>query len=114
MKAILINPETQEVKSIQIEKGIDAIYKEMGCSMVGAFGINEQGDSIFYDDEGLFKEQKGGFMMKDWNYPVVGKCLVMGCDENTGESQDVACHPKYFKNIIWINEERIKKYQEQF
>lgn len=114
MKAILINPELKQITEVEIEKGIDAIYKTMNCEMVGAFPINNNGDSIFYDDEGLFKEQKGGFMMPDWSYPVVGKCLVIGSDINTGESTDVTIHVNYFKRILWIDENRIKAYQEQF
>jgi len=115
MKAILINPENQTVERIEIGKGVEEIYKAIDCRMISAPVTYPNGDTMYCDDEGLFVEQKGGILMPNWSYMIVGKILVLGCDEDTGESQDVITPVNFFrKNIIWQNQEQVKRYQSHF
>lgn len=115
MKAILINPENQTIKEIELEEGIEAMYKEMDCSVFSAPITYDNGDTMYCDDEGLFKAQTGGILMPDWRYMIVGKILVLGCDNETGESKDVETPIEFFKeNIIWQNKTQVERYQSYF
>ena len=115
MKAILINPENQTITEIDIKKGINPIYKALDCDTFAAPVTYDNGDTMYCDDEGLFKEQKGGIIMPDWAYMIVGKILVLGCDNETGESKDVETPVDFFKkHIIWKSEDEVKKYQSNF
>ena len=55
MKAILINPEDQTIKEIDIKKGINAMYKAIDCDGFAAPVTYDNGDTMYCDDEGLFK-----------------------------------------------------------
>ena len=115
MKAILINPENQTIQEIDIKKGIDAIYNVLNCELLTIPIIYDNGDTMYCDDEGLYKEQKGGFIMPNWSYMIVGKVLILGCDEETGESKDVETPVEFFKkHFTWKNEEQVKEYQSNF
>lgn len=115
MKAFLIDPVKQTIEQIEIEKGIQAMYKAMECDLFSAPITYENGDTLYCDDEGLFKPQKGGFIFPKWTYMIVGKALIMGTNRNTGDSQDVKSDIEVFrKNIIWKNEEQTKIYMGNY
>ena len=115
MKAILINPEDQTIKEIDIKKGINAMYKALDCDCFAAPVTYDNGDTMYCDDEGLFKPQTGGFLMPKWDSMIVGKVLVIGCDLGTGESKDVETPIGFFnKHIIWQDKEQVEKYQSRF
>jgi hypothetical protein len=115
MKAILINPENQTITKMEIDKGLEAIYKVMGCSIFACPVSYPNGDTLYCDDEGLYKPDiKGAFTYPNWHSPIVGKCLIMGTNE-IGESTD--CESIILdieKNIEWITEGVAKKYAEYF
>lgn len=111
MRAILINPEDRSITEINIDKGIHAIYNTIDCDTFSAPVTYENGDTIYCDDEGLFKPMIGGIYMINWAHILFGKVLVIGCDIETGESKDVETSIDFFENhIIWINKEDAEKY----
>jgi hypothetical protein len=94
MRAILINPEDQTVTEIDIEKGLPAIYAQIGnnCSTFECPFTYPNGDTIYCDEEGLYHENIGGFMYDGWASPIVGRALVIGQNPNTGNSIDAKSH----------------------
>ena len=104
MKAFKINTEAQQVEEIQINTWKDiapAIGNGCRCFSIPVIFDNE--DSIHCDDEGLFNTIEGGFMMKDWSYPIVGNSLLIGSDEE-GEMVDVKTTKEELeKSITWVS-----------
>ena len=114
MRAILINPEKKEVTEIQIGSDYKEIYKAISCDTFSCPITYDNNDSLYCDDEGLFKPQKGGVIMEDWVYPILGKMLVLGTDEN-GESVDAKSDIKFFTDrITWLDEAKSERYRSQF
>lgn len=112
-KAFKIDVIKREVIEIRIKSDYKEWQREIGngCSMVTTCGISFSGtNDLIIDDEGLFKKQDGGFTYKDWQSPVLGNALVIGCDKH-GDTTDVTCTkediqkgllflPKYLANLI--------------
>ena len=114
MRAIIINPEKKEVTEIQIGSDYKEIYKAISCDTFSCPITYDNNDSLYCDDEGLFKPQKGGVIMEDWYYPILGKMLVLGTDEN-GESVDAKSDIKFFTDrITWLDEAKSERYRSQF
>lgn len=104
MRAILINPENRSIKEIQIEGGLDSMYKAMDCEVVEAPISFDNEDVLYCDEEGLFKPQKGGITMKDWCMPILGKMLIVGTDEEGCDVDAVSRIRDVRKSIIWVSE----------
>lgn len=116
MKAYLINPFEKTVTVVDYNGKLEQLYELMGCTMVSAPVEFDNMDTMFADDEGLFNPEnsKGSFMMKDWSYPIVGKILVVGCDEE-GNSVDVKTPIEFFeKEAIWVDEIKTTQWMNQY
>jgi len=113
MKVLLIDPETQTIKEIEIEKGIKAIYEAMDCEMFECPIYFDNGDVLYCDEEGKLNREKlvGGFTYpKQWGDVIMNKALVIGTDHSTGDSVSCKSTPEYVKNawgpIQFINKEK--------
>ena len=84
-KAILIDPTNQTITEVEWNGDFHHIYNLIDCDTYDVARINAEGDGIFVDDEGLFKEQQAFFWHSDYPQPLAGKGLILGCDEE-GES----------------------------
>ena len=114
MRAILINPEKKEITEIQIGDDYKEIYKVIDCECFSAPVIYDNNDTLYCDDEGLFVPQKGGIIMTDWNYPILGKMLILGTD-NDGNSTNAKSNIEFFTdNITWLDEEQAENYRSKF
>ena len=87
-KAILIDVQAQTITETQIGHYSD-IYAKIGsgCHTFACPVEFDNGDSLYIDDEGLYHDPKGCFVMKGWAVPVVGNAIILGSDEE-GESVD--------------------------
>ena len=83
--AILIDPFTCSVTEVEWNGDFHHIYKLIDCDTYDLARINREGDGIFVDDEGLFKEQQAFFHHADYPSQLAGKGLILGCDDQ-GES----------------------------
>lgn len=87
MRSILIDPFTRTITEVEYSGDFKQIYELIDCDTYDCARINRQGDAIFVDDEGLFKEQEQKFFLhEDYPQPLAGKGLVLGCDMENGES----------------------------
>lgn len=86
--AILINPFAKSVTLVPYEYG--GSYKQISeyistpeapNPLFTCVGINRAGDSIFVDDEGLYRETQAFFQWEGYAQPLQGFGLVLGCDE---------------------------------
>ena len=83
--AILIDPIARIVTEVMWNGHYKNIAELTDCDTYDCARINAEGDGIFVDDEGLFKEQQYFFWHEDYGQPLAGKGLVLGCDAG-GES----------------------------
>jgi hypothetical protein len=81
MKAYLIDPFTQQVTQVEYNGDYHQIYKLIDCDTFDVARINNQGDGIFIDDEGLFKEEQMFFKYSSYPNPLAGKGLILGTDK---------------------------------
>lgn len=81
MRAILIDPETREVSEVEIDPtSLDDYYRLIGCDCFTAVTIDDQGTTVYVDDEGLFKGPSVFFLIKGYPQPLAGRGLVVGTD----------------------------------
>lgn len=85
-KTFLIDPHTMTVTEVQYSGEYKHIYQLIEADCYDCARINKQGDGLFVDDEGLFKEEQRFFLHEDYPQPLAGKALVLGCDMDNGET----------------------------
>lgn len=97
LKGLLIDPEKLEISEVEIPIDDDGsclqgMYHALGCSAVdvGRDGLSylpgHPKDDVWFDDEGLFSDKSGMFVLPNW-VPLVGRGLILGCDDE-GECVD--------------------------
>jgi hypothetical protein len=86
MLTILIDPFQNQITEELITQDYKDLYKLLDCEMFDAIRINDQRDSVFIDDEGLYKPDQQFFMIEGYPQPIAGKGLIIGSNE-AGESQ---------------------------
>jgi hypothetical protein len=103
-KAIKIDVVSRELSYVSIEKFSD-IYKNIGngCELFCVPIQFENEDCIYSDDEALLKEVEGGFMMKEWSYPLCGNAIVLGTDEDGDDFDCKTTIEELMPNIIWVS-----------
>lgn len=88
MKAILINVHNRTVTEVDIDGGLDSLYKALGVNIV-EIAQNDllRGQDVMYvDEEGLLKDNL--FFDMDGGYQsIAGNGLIVGTDED-GNSCD--------------------------
>jgi hypothetical protein len=121
IKVLLIDPATRTVTEIEIEKGIDAIYKAMNCDMFECPVEFPNGDVMYCDEEGKLNLSKlvGGFTYsKGWHDIIMNKALVIGSTRG-GNSANCKSKPadilnsKEWGEIRWSPKELAAKYINQ-
>ena len=105
MKAFLIDPYAKYVEEVEYNEDGDyhQIYDFIKCgdSPFTCLTISELGDTLYLDDEGLFKDDQAFFVWKGYSQPLAGRALVLGTDE-AGETR--ACQltrEDIIRNVLW-------------
>jgi len=103
MNAYLIDPFTKTVKLVEYSGDYKEIYQYIDCDCFTTVTINAMDDTIFVDDEGLFKEFQTFFQHANYKQPLAGYGLVLGCD-----SEGNSCNPKISideltNDILWAS-----------
>ncbi len=90
MKAFLIDPIAKYVEEVDYNGDYHQIYDFIQCgdSPFTCLTISDLGDTMFLDDEGLYKEDQVFFEWKGYSQPLAGRALILGTDQE-GESCDV-------------------------
>lgn len=84
MKAILITPDQFTIE--EIEGSFDdfrEIQKAIECDCFTVAGYLE-GNAVYVDDEGLFKDIEMFTLMVHYPQPLAGKILVLGMTDDGG------------------------------
>ena len=96
MKAILINPEKENISVVEHDGDISCLYKLLNCKNIEAvypFAPQKLGsnDIIYIDEEGLLKDSNFSFSIltdDKKELPLFGNGIVVGTDD---EGNDIAC-----------------------
>lgn len=86
MKAFLIDAKNHSVSEVQTTGGLDATRRLIGCRLITAVNLNNHGDSLILDDEGLFVEDQVFFALLPFGDYYAGNGLVLGTNLANGES----------------------------
>jgi len=86
MRALLIDPTEKTVTETSITNWRD-IAPVIDADLFDVVSVDNFRHSIFVDDEGLYTKTDF-FAYLDYPQPLVGKALVLGYDQDTGDSTD--------------------------
>jgi hypothetical protein len=84
MRAMLIDPHEKRITEIEIEQGIDAMYKAIDAPRFDRAPLCK-GIDMWVDDEGLLRSGQAFFSIAGINELMAGKALLLG-NNNQGES----------------------------
>lgn len=83
MQALLVDPAERTVTPVPLKDGgdnLDEIYRLLGCTNISAAHLNDQGDVVYVDGEGLEKGPTSFFLLDPYPQPLAGKGLIVGTD----------------------------------
>lgn len=98
MKGILIDPVTKTVTEVDYTGNYKNIYVHLGVDCFTVVGISPT-ETIFVDDEGLYREDQKYFIWKGYYQPLAGKGLILGIDK-AGESVATELDVEYVKSMV--------------
>lgn len=88
MKAYRIDANQNRIDTVELSDDFRDISKQIGCEIFCVARTLPNGDTVYVDDEGyLNKNVKRGFIIGGQFF--AGNGLMLGCDNDTGESQSV-------------------------
>ena len=81
MRAIKIDPVAKTITEIELaqdpNKNLKELYKLIGCDLVELVQLTDE-IILVVDEEGKFKEIKGGFTFPGWGTAIAGKAIALG------------------------------------
>lgn len=88
-KGILIDVKNETITEVQVSKGIQGIYDQVKCQTFEVVNLDDHND-IYVDEEGLLglTPDTKFFMIENGLQPIAGNGLVLGFDNETGDSVD--------------------------
>lgn len=83
MKAILIDPFDLKVAEVDYSGDFHEIYKLIHCGTFDCVRIDDLGNTLFVDDEGLIKgSPQAFFVYEGYPQPLAGYALLLGSNES--------------------------------
>lgn len=115
MKALLIDSLNEKIVPIELDDQkelLEQYYELIGnnCNLIESPYEFNDNEVLLVDEEGLFNGAKKGFKYQDWHYPIVGNGIIIGVDNETGDSTSITSDIEVFSNIIWCNENEISEH----
>ena len=103
MKTILINPFERTITEVDYNGDFHQIYGLIECDTFDCVRINNQGDAIFVDDEGLISGKEQAFFgWYGYPQPLAGRGMIIGSDI-AGESVSTKITlEEAVKNVVWL------------
>jgi len=88
MKALLINPETRSIESIDIGSHAD-LASLIGYDTIESDAVGTAGDRLYFDEECFLRGTTGRFQI-DTLVPVSGRAVIVGTADDGATLRDVA------------------------
>jgi hypothetical protein len=105
MKAILIDPFTRTVSEHNHSGDWRDISKTIRCGLFCVVYLNNMGDTLYLDDEGLYAPDQKYFRLPS-RYPemLAGRGLILGADD-MGDSTDCLISVEEIEDEIkWVGD----------
>lgn len=87
--ALLLNAKENTITEIVI-KDFSDISRLIGCNYFTTVQVNDKGDTLYVDDEGLINDTIVGFTYEGYDSPLMGNAILLGTDLRTGDSKDIS------------------------
>jgi len=99
-KGFLINSKDGTITEVEVTDYKD-IQKKVGCDLFDVVSLDENND-VYVDDEGLLNLDKDSkfFGFKGSELRLAGNGLVLGINNNTGDSKDTTLTVEYLKDRV--------------
>lgn len=102
MRGFRINSHTRTVTAHEYSGEYQDLYPIIGCTTFTTIDINEEGDTVFVDDEGLLKPVVGWFGILGFPQPIAGNGFVLGTD-GEGEAQAPTITLEgLMERLVWV------------
>ena len=88
MKALLINPGTRSIESIDVGSQAD-LASLIGYDTIESDAVGTAGDRLFFDEECFLRGSSGRFQI-DTLVPVSGRAVIVGTADDGATLRDVA------------------------
>lgn len=88
MKALLINPESQSIETIDIGSHAD-LANLIGHDTIESDAVGTAGDHLYFDEECFLRGTIGRFQI-DTLIPVSGRAVIVGTTDDGATLRDVA------------------------
>ena len=101
------------VKHFRDKEDIQWIDNLIGCHIFTFVRLYENGDGVYVDDEGLFKEGQYFWIHKNYPTPLAGNGILVGTDKN-GNTIPASISLKEFRtHIRFIGDIHTLRYETQ-
>ena len=115
MKAIFINARDKRVEQVDIDPGLEELYKKLDVRVITVAYSQDPAiaDDLIVDDEALLKnvsDLPGGFWADFYpSQPLLGNALMLGVDPETGESKDCTVTlEEITKRVRFLTDDELK------
>jgi hypothetical protein len=78
MRAYLIDPMTKTVGEVQTSGDWRDVKRLIGDKPLTTVTLNGEGDTLYLDDEGLFRPNQSFFALRNYESVLAGLGLVLG------------------------------------
>jgi hypothetical protein len=110
--AFLIDPFARTITEVVYNDDFTQILKLIDADSFDGVRVNDERDTLYVDDEGLFKSNQKFFKLSVYPQPLAGKALLLGTDHR-GEAVAPKCTLDWVKsNVLFdvvVNQERVLK-----
>jgi hypothetical protein len=113
VNVFLIDPFERKITSIRWDGDWKSIAKMLDCDLFDVARFHENGDCVFVDDEGSFRDDQQYFRIKGYAVPIAGKGLVLGT-EGTGESvAPIITVEELAASVKWMTPQEVYQYAKE-
>lgn len=105
MRAILIDPFTRTVQTVEHSGDYHEIYKLIDAGTFEVLPLDDRGNGLYLDEDGLFADRQEFFALGNYPQPLAGKGLILGVDSE-GESAGTTLKLEaVFAAVRWLSPE---------
>jgi hypothetical protein len=81
MQVLIINPNTKEIKALEISNTKEALQEVIGFATIDSDEIDDNGDRLFFDEECFIRQQSVGRFKVDSLAPVAGIGVIVNSND---------------------------------
>ena len=82
MQVLIVNPNTNEMKSLEIPNTKEALQEVIGFTTIDSDEIDDNGDRLFFDEEFFIRQQSVGRFKVDSLAPVAGIGVIVNSKDS--------------------------------